>query len=66
MPQTLTLTLDDDLHGWLVASAVTMDKFTRDMSQPLPHKSITPERFAAMCIDQIRTIHADNMEQAKK
>lgn len=65
MIHTLTLTLDDDLQEWLASSAMAMDKLTRDMSHPLPHKSITPERFAVMCIEKIREQHTENMEAMK-
>ena len=65
MTKILMLTLDDDLHEWLVASAEAMDKLTRDMSRPLPHTSITPERFAVMCIEKIREQHTENMEAMK-
>ena len=66
MSHTLTLTLDDDLHAWLIESAKAMDKLTRDLSHPIPSQTITAERFAAMCIDRVRGMQIDNMEQAKK
>ena len=66
MSHTLTLTLDDDLHAWLTKSAKAMDKLTRDLSQPVPSQTITAEQFAVMCIDRIRGMQIDNMEQAKK
>ena len=66
MSHTLTLTLDDNLHHWLIESAVKTDELTRDMSHPLPSRTITAERFAVMCIDRIRAMHAEKMEEAEK
>lgn len=57
MSHTLTLTLDDNLHHWLIGSAVKMDELTRDMSHLLPSRTITAERFAG---------HAEKMEEAEK